>query len=285
MINIIYSRDPSPEIKITVDNLRSIYSNEDLPLKVEIVKSVSQKIQWTSELNSYSWATYPNTEMFDVIIRTKKNRLIHHYKWDVIQHSTFHYRILWLYCQNLISEGVRPKGLVIGSHNGEFGEWVPLARENKSDILLVDGSEKQFNDLVKNYKNKEGLMFLNTVITEKGGNVEFFEGGAGYTNSVVERVIRNWEKEEIHSTKRESISINDLIENTYNGNFDWLHLDVEGLDAKLIMATKKEYLPKLIIFEDNNFNQKEKDEIYNWLKIDGYTLHSEKGICSASKIY
>jgi hypothetical protein len=192
---------------------------------------------------------------------------------------------LWLYCKNLISKGIRPKGLAIGTHDGEFGEWVPLALNNMSDILLVDGSEKQFNVLVKNFQGRNGLKFLNTIVTPTGGEVEFFEGGEGYTNSVVERVIRQWEKEEIHSTKRQSVSINNLIEATYNGKFDWLHLDVEGLDAKLIMSINKSYLPKLIIFEDNNFSQEEKNEIYDWLKNEKYSIHPESGICSASKIY
>jgi hypothetical protein len=282
MISIKYENG---EIKVTVDNLQSIYSNEELPLKLEIVKTVSQNIMWSCDLNNFSWGTYPNPEMFDVVIRNRKGRQIHRYNWDVIQNGSFHYKILWLYCQNLILKGVRPKGLAIGTHDGEFGEWVPLALTNKSDILLVDGSEKQFNELVKNYQNKEGLKFLNTIVTQTGGEVEFFEGGKGYTNTVVERVIRAWETEEIHSTRRQSISINNLIEMAYNGKFDWLHLDVEGLDAKLIMSINEIYLPNLIIFEDNNLFQNEKDEIYNWLKSKNYSLHSESGICSASKIY
>ena len=282
MIDIKYEKG---EIKVTVDDLQSMFPLDELPLKLEIVKSVSQKVQWSCDLNVFSWASYPNSEMFDVVIRNHKNQQIHRYNWDVIQNGSFHYKVLWLYCNNIILKGSRPKGIAIGTHDGEFGEWTPLALNNKSDILLVDGSEKQFNDLFQNYKGKEGLKFLNCIVTPMGGEVEFFEGGKGYTNTVVERVIRSWEKEEIHSTKRPSVSINEIIENVNNGKFGWLHLDVEGLDAKLIMSINKQYLPKLIIFEDNNLFQEEKDEIYSWLKNLNYSLHSESGICSASKIY
>ena len=116
-----------------------------------------------------------------------------------------------------------------------------------------------------------------------GGEVEFFEGGEGYTNSVVEKVIRHWESEEVHSTIRQSISITDLILNECDGQIDWLHLDVEGLDAQLIMGIdeSKIKLPNFIIFEDYNLSQDKKDEIYNWFHKKGYITYSEGGICEA----
>ena len=282
MINIKYENG---EIKVTVDDLRKIYSEEELPLKLEIVKSVSQSVVWSCDLGNFSWATFPNSEMHDVTIRSNTGSIIYHYNWDPIQNGSFHYKILWLYCNKLLRDSIKPKGIAIGTHDGEFGEWVPLALKDKSDILLVEGSEKQYNDLRKNFEWRLWIKLLNAIITPTGGEIEFFEGGKGYTNTVVERVIRAWETEEIHSTKRESISINNLIETTYNGKFDWLHLDAEGLDAKLIMSINEIYLPNLIIFEDNNLLQEEKNEICDWLKNLNYSLHSELGICSASKIY
>jgi hypothetical protein len=98
-------------------------------------------------------------------------------------------------------------------------------------------------------------------------------------------VIRHWEKEEIKSTKRDSISITDLILEKCGGQIDWLHLDVEGLDSQLIMGidTEKVSLPKFIIFEDYNLSQDKKNEIYSWLFNQGYDIYSEGGICEAVK--
>ena len=92
---------------------------------------------------------------------------------------------------------------------------------------------------------------IQNIVTPKGGEVEFFEGGRGYTNTVIEKVIRDWETEEITSSKKQSISINDLILKECNGQIDWLHLDVEGLDDKLLYSlTDEQYLNlDLIIFE------------------------------------
>jgi len=41
-----------------------------------------------------------------------------------------------------------------------------------------------------------------------------------------------------------------LIEQYNYQDFDWLHTDLEGYDAKLIMSLK--YFPKLIIFENSH---------------------------------
>jgi len=221
--------------------------------------------------------------MFDVEITDSKDKIIYVKKWDVFEHGNHFYKSLYLYNKNLISIGYFPTGLVIGTHDGEFGEWVPIAQNREAKIILVEASDKQFNKLKQNYINNLLVKPIQNLITPNGGQVEFFEGGEGYTNTVVENVIRHWEKEEIKSTKKDSISITDLILNECNGKIDWLHLDVEGLDAQLIMGIDetKVNLPKFIIFEDYNLSQDKKEEIYGWLQNKGYQIYSEGGICEA----
>jgi FkbM family methyltransferase len=202
-----------------------------------------------------------------------------------MEHGNHFYKSLWLYNKSIISNGKFPKGLVIGTHDGEFGEWVPIAMKRESKIVLVEASDKQFNRLKNNYKNNSLVKPIQNLITTNGGEVEFFEGGEGYTNSIVEGVIRSWETEEIKSTKRSSISITDLILNECDGQIDWLHLDVEGLDAELIMSIDetKVQLPNFIIFEDHNLSIDKKNEIYSWFHNKGYKTYSEGGICEAVK--
>ena len=283
MINIDYSNG----IKITTKDLSSVFKKEQLPLLFEIKKTISKEIIWSVELNDNMWAAYPENEINDVIVKDSKGNFIYQYRWDVMEHGSIFYKSLWLYCKSLINKGIKPKGLVIGTHDGEFGEWVPLFRNFMSEMILVEGSEKQFNQLKTNYDGKqEGVTVLNKLITTDGSDVEFFEGGRGYTNSIVKRVIDHWETEEIHVTKKQSISFNNLIFEyftAYNKKMDWLHLDVEGLDAKLIMSVDSSLLPPFIIFEDFNLLPEEKNTIYNYLKNTGYGLHSENGICSATK--
>ena len=159
-----------------------------------------------------------------------------------------------------------------------------MVLKNLSRVVLVEASEKQFDKLDKNYRNNPNVVLVKNLITPDGGEVEFFEGGEGYTNTVVEKVIRHWETEEISSSRRGSISIDDLIKTNYPEGFDWLHLDVEGLDANLIKGISGETnLPRFIIFEDYNLSPSDKEDIFGYLGERGYSLHSEGGICQAIK--
>jgi FkbM family methyltransferase len=280
MIQVIYNKDG---IRVEVGVISKY--NENTPFTLNIKKHVSGEIQWSTILSDNWYATYPNTEMFDVELRDSKNNIVYTKKWDIMEHGNHFYKSLWLYNKSLISNGKFPKGLVIGTHDGEFGEWVPIVLKNECQVVLVEASDKQFGVLNKNYGNRSLVTLVNNLVTPNGGEVEFFEGGEGYTNTIVEDVIRHWEKEEIKSTKRDSISITDLILEKCGGQIDWLHLDVEGLDSQLIMGidTTRVNLPKFIIFEDYNLSEEKKKEIYNWFYNEGYDIRSEGGICEAVK--
>jgi hypothetical protein len=279
MIDISYENG----IRIETKNLKGLFREEQLPLTVEIKKTISKDIVWTTKLDSFMWATYPENEINDVIIKDNLGNFIYQYYWDIMKHGSIFYKSLWLYCKSLINQGIKPRGLVIGTHDGEFGEWVPLVRDYMSDVVLVEGSESQYNRLVKNYGDRNGVEMIFDLITPDGSDVEFFEGGKGYTNTIVERVIRYWEREEVNSTYRTSKSINNLIIEKSLQDMDWLHLDVEGLDAKILFAMEPEFLPKFIIFEDFNLDNSEKEGITNYLMEKNYQLTSQHGICMAAK--
>jgi hypothetical protein len=204
-----------------------------------------------------------------------------------MSHGSIFYKSLFLYCKSIINSGKKPNGLVIGTHDGEFGEWVPLVKNNLSSMVLIEGTEKQYNKLCKNFQDWEGLTFVNTIVTTDGNPVSFYEGGLGYTNSVVERVIRGWEKEEINSSLRDSDSINTIIEKYFRNNnidLDWLHLDVEGLDVELLLSLNIENIPNFIIFEDFNLTETDRERIELWIKDNKFNKQSESGICLITKI-
>lgn len=280
MIKVTYKNDG---ILVELANISDVESN--YPYTVNFRKHVSGEIQWSTKISDFSYATFPNIEMFDVEITDSRNIPVYTKRWDVMEHGTYFYKTMWMYCKSLISKGILPKGLVIGTHDGEFGEWVPCVLNKLSKVVLVEASQKQFEKLFENYHKNELVTFVNQLITPEGGEVEFFEGGEGYTNSVVESVIRHWETEEIQSTKRQSININTLINNHFQGGFDWLHLDVEGLDDKLIMGIEdQKMIPNLVIFEDYNLINERKTLIYEYFKNLGYKNHSEGGICMSIKL-
>jgi len=278
MIDIKYESDG---IKVQIGEISKF--NKNLPFKLIIRKHVSGEEQWSTNLSDGWFATFPNTEMFDVEIRDSKNQILYVKNWDVLEHGNYFYKSLWFYNKSLLSNGVFPKGLVIGTHDGEFGEWVPVVMNRECSVVLVEASDKQFNKLLNNYKNYSLIKPIQNLITPDGKEVIFYEGGEGYTNSVVEEVIKSWETEEIRKTSKESTNINDLIINQCNGKIDWLHLDVEGLDAKLIMAIEKNLLPNFIIFEDFNLGDEQKNSLTQYLSNMNYEMKSEGGICVAFK--
>ena len=115
-------------------------------------------------------------------------------------------------------------------------------------------------------------------VTKDGKPTPFWEGGKGYTNSIVKRVPEAQEIEPINPTVYPSININKLI----NDKTDWLHLDVEGYDHILIKSLKN--LPNCIIFEWENLLTEELKDIKNFLTNKGYKLDFENNVsCLALK--
>lgn len=274
MVNIDYS---NRKIRVETKNISKIL---DTTISLSITSSVSGKEIWRTKLSDNCWAEFPNNEMHDVVLRDDKGKVILHRKWDVMNEGSCLYKSLYLYCKKIYDSGRKPKGIAIGTHDGLFGEWVPCVLEGITEAILVEASKPQFDKLKEVYDSLENVKLVNSLITSHGNPVEFFEGGAGYTNSVVERVIRGWEKEEIKSTLKDSISIDELI----SEKIDWLHTDIEGYDTDLIKSIPVEKLPKLIIFEHENSEPEKNSEFKTYLENIGYTLDYQKVSCICLKI-
>lgn len=269
MINIQYNH---PNIRVETKEVSKLYN---LPLKVEITTHVSKKIQWACEIGDNSWATFSSDSIFDIVIKDANNKVIINREWNVINDGSYLDKALYLYCLNLKES----EGIAIGSHDGEFGEWVCSTLSNLTKTTLVEASTPQFTKLTKNYKNLPNVTLIQDLVTTDGSKVEFFEGGKGYTNSVKENVIRSWEKEEIYSNLRKSISINDLINQiSPNKKLDWLHLDIEGYDAEILRAINVDLLPNFIIFEHNNLLIEDKLKLENYLIDLGYYLNRDDSV-------
>ncbi len=269
MIDITYNH---PNIKIDTKEVSKLYN---LPLKIEITTHVSKKVQWSCEVEDNSWATFSNDSIFDVVIKDTNNNIIINREFNILEDGSYLDKALYLYCQNLN----KPQGLAIGSHDGEFGEWVLPTLGNLTKTTLVEASTPQFIKLTENYQNLSNVDLIQNLVTTDGSKVEFFEGGKGYTNSVKENVIRSWEKEEINSNLRNSISINNLIHQTSpDKKLDWLHLDIEGYDAEILKAINVELLPNFIIFEHNNLLMEDKLRLENYLIDLGYHLNRDDSV-------
>lgn len=264
MINITYNRIEN-KTKVEVNKLNVI--KEHLPLKVQFKNIITGEIHYEAKLEDYYWAEWCGSELItDVLIYSSTGVLLHEYKWNVEIHGDEIEKMLWFYLKSRQIQGLKSNGLVIGSHDGRNGHWIYPVKNKLTDATLVDGSDKQFTDLVNNYINYVNVELINTIITTDGSDVEWYQGGEGYTDTIVPSVINNWlNSSEIVKSYRKSISINNLMKNK---NYDWLHLDVEGIDGDLILAL--DYKPNLIIFENENLNEIIKTRLEIWFLENSY---------------
>ena len=264
MINIQYNH---PDIRVEISEVSKILS---LPLKCSVISHVGKKEIWSCELNDNSWATYSNDSIFDIKITDSNNNEVLYRTYNVFEDGSELDKSLYLYCKSLDN----PKGVAIGTHDGEFGEWVSAVLDEITEVKLIEASNNQYLELMNNYHNKENVEIINNLITTDGSDIEFFEGGKGYTNSVKQQVIENWESEVISSKISPSISINQILDKKY----DWLHLDIEGYDDEIIRAINVDMLPNFIIFEHNNLSIEDKLKLEGYLMNLGYNINKNNNV-------
>ena len=264
MIEVQYNH---PHIKIITKEIPKFVK---LPLKVSILSYVSKKEVWSCKLESNSWASYSNDSIFDVKIIDDSNHELLYREYNVLEDGDELDKIFYFFCKKIKN----PKGVVVGTHDGEFGEWVSAVLDELTDAKLVEASNSQFLSLIDNYRFKKNVKFINTLVSTNGEDIEFFEGGRGYTNSVKQKVIKNWERETISSKVYRSTSINNILDKKY----DWLHLDIEGYDGEIIKAINPKLLPDFILFEHNNLSKKDKLDLEDYLIKLGYSLNKNDNV-------
>ena len=147
--------------------------------------------------------------------------------------------------------------------------------EMGTECLIIEGSKKQFAQLEKNYSKYANCTLLNHIVTVDGEDVTWYTTDNGYSDSVIPGISEKFNHvndvlQETHPSK----SINEIIRKYGYEKFDFLHLDLEGYDADLIMGL--EYFPRLIVFENEHVIHAGKyDGVINFLKKEGYNIIEE----------
>ena len=281
-IKYIEKSDEAPNGKVlgrVFEEASWLYNKNELPFIFEV--SNESKILWSTNLYPNMWASWDtvNNDNFVVVIKNKQNEIISKFIYDiwVNRNATEQFFETW------IKKNPNTKGIAIGTHDGTSGEWVKHIKNNSTYAVLVEASKKQFDELTQNYSNFNNVSFRNNVITGNGGNVNFYEFGDGYANTLSETHCKKhvFDNEEIVVLNVDSISINELIlQENLQDTLDWLHLDTESIDDEIIMSLdfSKVIKPKLIIFETINFSEERTgsseriDKLFDWLKSNGYKV-------------
>jgi len=128
------------------------------------------------------------------------------------------------------------------------------------------------------------------IVTTDGSDVMWYQGGEGYTDTIKKEFIENhlksgYEKnkhlwiEGIKESQRHSISINQLMSEK---EYDWLHLDVEGIDGDLILCLEQR--PNIIIYESMNLSEEINFKLNEWFLQNKYITLTDNGNTIAKKI-
>ena len=278
MINYKYDRYTNAT-SFSVNDMTQVSDN--LPLTLKLKNIITGEIHFEHQFWPNVWANWTGAELItDVLIYDSTGELIFEKKWDVTEYGDSVEKDLWYYLKGRQNRGLRSKGLVIGTHDGRNGHWIYPIKHDLSDATLIDGSDKQYVELVNNYKNKINVETKNLIVTTDGSDVEWYQGGEGYTDTVVKELIEAWVNDgTIVKTHRPSVSINELME---QDNYDWLHLDVEGIDGDLILCLEQR--PNVIVYESMNLAEEMNNKLNEWFSINQYFTITDNGNTIAKKL-
>jgi hypothetical protein len=277
MIQTNYDRRTNTT-SISVNDMTQISNN--LPLTMKLKNIVSDEIHYTVKLNPTAWARWCGAELItDILVYDSTGELIYEKKWDVTEHGDNIEKDLWYYLKGRQNKGLKSNGLVIGTHDGRNGHWIYPIKHGLSTATLIDGSDKQYVELKKNYYNNPFVETRNLIVTTDGSKVEWYQGGEGYTDTVVKELIESWVKDgNIVKSERPSISINQIMSEK---EYDWIHLDVEGIDGDLILCLEQR--PNVIIYESMNLPQEMNERLREWFTTNGYVTITDNGNTIAKK--
>lgn len=278
MIKFNYDRYTNAT-SVSVNDMTQISDN--LPLTLKLKNIVTGEIHFEHQLWPNVWTHWTGAELItDILIYDSTGELIFEKKWDVIEYGDLVEKDLWYYLKGRKNKGLKSNGLVIGTHDGRNGHWIYPIKYGLSTATLVDGSDNQYVELMKNYYNNPFVKTKNLIVTTDGSDVEWYQGGEGYTDTVVKELIESWLVDKpITKTSRKSVAINQLMSEQ---EYDWLHLDVEGIDGDLILCLEQR--PNVIIYESMNLPQEMNDKLTEWFTNNRYVTITDNGNTIAKKI-
>lgn len=257
------------KITFKTHGVSKVIDDDEFPLNVFFSKYINDEIVWKSTAKDNWFVNYNDFNFKNIIVTTKSGKTIFEEKF-IPNKQDFLHQIFLTYC----SSNPNNFGLAIGTHDGEYGEWVQSVKEGHTNAVLVEASDKQFNGLKDNYKSITNVKLIQSLVTPNGNEVSFYESESGYFNSTDIDNLKRYHISDIVETKKTSVSLKDLIINNFDTKPFWMHLDVEGLDAKLILSLKNDIhlLSDFIIFENTNLSYEDKNDVNNFLTSLGYEL-------------
>ena len=123
-----------------------------------------------------------------------------------------------------------------------FTEFIKKNSQKDDKIILVEANPRNIEKLKNSYKEYNNVKIINCIISNDNiGEKKFFyaeDDGPHYqvASTDIGHVKKYYPNSEIKFYEIKSISINHLLESFLGNDIDYLSIDLEGLDYKVLMA-------------------------------------------------
>lgn len=259
-------------LRCQLGDLSEIFSEEDLPLRIETSRCITKEVTYSIELDSNGWFEKGDFYFEDIKIYTKKGFLVWEELWNIYEEEEYKFF-------KLLNSHKNTKGIVIGAHDGSYGEWVTLLDNPNNEFLLIEPTDAQYEKLQSTLGKKNNVKLSKSIVSCEGGEIDFYEENTGFFNSTNKSHLENFFLPESFTVvKKNSISMVELLEQNFPNQLDWIHMDTESYDAQLILSLreKKHLLPRVILFESNHLKINERYELEEFLDEEGYSINQYK---------
>lgn len=244
------------------------------PVKVFFLNK-NGTISWQTQVENHGiWVQGPTTIDLNIRILDKNDDLVFLYDSIYSELSDVVEKTFINWCRSFIaSNGIKPTGLAIGTNDGAFGEWVEAYNQNLiGTTLLVEPNLNAFLQLTTRYSNSQIFKFKKCAVSDVDGEVVF------YTDPKQTSEVSSLSHEHClkHNYNFDSITVKSFTPKTLIGNNipDWIHIDAEGYDGKIILLFDDEILnkTKFILWEHLHLKTEESELIFQRLNNFGFQI-------------
>lgn len=268
--NLIKISDNNDIWEISIDSNIDNFLNEiDLPLDIKFLNYYTDEIIWETNLGPNMWAKFDNMIGVKIKITTKNGKTIKEVNFNKLKYNNI---VDDVFTTTILSKNLK-NGVVIGAGSGSYGEWIYLIKNNKTNAILIEPDEREFKKLKQYYSQYENVELLNICIDVEDGEKTFWLAPQGNVSSLKKENCIKYgiNEDDLIEKKIKVYSLNKILK---ENNIEWIRLDVEGMDAELILSLDTDVIDKLkyVQYEHINITEDKKINTNLYLESKGFNV-------------
>lgn len=208
----------------------------------------------------------------------------------------------------------RPSFVQVGAHDGRSNDWLhDLTMEHGLHGLLVEPQPRVFEELLRNYRGTDNLVFENVAVSDRDGRRELYvlrddleflkyanqiaSFDREHTRSVLARHLEADAPQAVRDemTRRglsvdecidveivETCTFETLLDRHGIDHYDVLQVDAEGFDFEIIKLARLDRIrPSLVNYEYEHLSRDDRAACWHYLRTLGYRLFTHESDTTA----